>query len=287
MRTLGIISSSRRWRYQPEIYPFMEAIGMPNNSTVYHGGTAYEKTGIQFWNYLNALLVGWKITLGLTLDYNNLFTRVPLAYPTIGGTATMHKYNLSDPSKFEATFYGGWTHDGSGAEPNGTNAYMSSTEGLFTHFRYTMESASFGFDSKTDIDGFHLDMFAVDGARPNILLRGNYSGSAHSQFDNSGVNSIDSIADSLGLYILNRVNANLYEVHKENSLVGSQAKTCGHEITSSPLYSAGFSGGQYSPRKRTLTFGASKPQGTIGGFSSGERTGFTNNWRAFDNALNR
>ncbi len=287
MRSLGIISSSRRWRFQPEVYPYMEAIGMQNTDVLYHEGTVYEKTGSAFWNEINTLLINWKTSLGLPLNYNNLYSRLPLVYPTIGGTATSHKYNLSDPSKFVATFYGGWTHDGSGAQPNGTNAYMSTTTGLFINMTFSMQSATFGFDSKTDTNGFYLDLRAIDGARPNIVLYARHLGSSYSQFDHSFANSIDPVSDSLGLYMLNRVNSNLFELHKENVLIGSHAKACGHEISSSPLNCAGFSGGQYSPRKRTLTFGACKPQGIIGGFSPTERAAFTSHWRTFDNALNR
>lgn len=287
MRSIGIISSSRRWRYQPEVYPFMEAIGMPNSDFLYHEGTTYERSGKQFWTQINALIINWKASLGLPLDLKNLYSRLPLVYPTIGGTATSHKYNLSDPSKFVATFYGGWTHDGSGAQPNGTNAYMTTTTGLFTNMTYSMESATFGFDSKTDIDGLYLDMYASDGARPNIVLYGRNLGSAYSQFDYSGTNSIHSITDSQGLYILNRINVNLYELHKENEFVGSVAKPSSHEVTSSPLHGSGYAGGKYSPRKRTLTFGACKPQGIIGGFTPVERTDFTTHWRNFDNSLNR
>ncbi|HEY1047889.1 MAG TPA: hypothetical protein VGF79_15720 [Bacteroidia bacterium] len=287
MRSIGIISSSRRWRYQPEVYPFMEAIGMPNSDLIYHEGTTYERSGKQFWTQINELIINWKTALGLPLDFKNLYSRLPLVYPTIGGTATSHKYNLSDPSKFVATFFGGWTHDGSGAQPNGTNAYMTTTTGLFVNMGYSMESATFGFDSKTDANGLYLDLRATDGARPNIILYARNSGSAYSQFDYSLANSIDAVPDSLGLYMLNRVNANLFEVIKENAVIGSHSKTCGHEISSGVLNGAGYSGGQYSPRKRTLTFGASKSQGNIGGFTPTERTDFTNHWRNFDNSLNR
>jgi hypothetical protein len=287
MISFGIISSSRRWRFQPEIYPYMEAIGMPNNNTIYHEGTVHEKTAVQIWNRTDLLLEKWKIGLGLPLDVNNLKTRVKLALLCIGGTATSHKYNIADVSTYEASFYGGWTHDGSGMQPNGTNAYMTSTQDLFSQFRYGMESATFGFDSKTDADGFYLDMYSADGARPTILLYGRRSGSIYSQFDSSNISSIDTVSDSQGLYILNRVNANLFEVHKENILVGSHAKSCGQEITNVVLYSAGLPGSQFSPRKRTLTFGACKVQGIYGGFSPTERTMFTNEWRSFDNYNNR
>jgi hypothetical protein len=287
MISFGIISSSRKWRFQPEIYPYMEAIGMANNHTIYHGGTIHEKTAVQIWNRTDLLLERWKTGFGLPLDINNLKTRVKMALICVGGTASSHKYNLADVSTYETTYYGGWTHDGSGTEPNGTNAYMTSTESLFSHFQYGMDSATFGFDSKTNVDGFHLDMYAADGARPNILLYGRYSGMSYSQLDNSGSNSSDSIPNSQGLYILNRANANLYELHKENILIGSHAKSCGTESSSAPLFGAGLAGSQFSPRKRTLTFGACKPQGIIGGFSSSETTMFTNEWRSFDNFLNR
>ena len=57
------------------------------------------------------------------LKSNNLWTKMKAVYPMVGGNATSHSYNLKNPSQFQITFSGGWTHDSTGALPNGTNAY--------------------------------------------------------------------------------------------------------------------------------------------------------------------
>lgn len=53
--------------------------------------------------------------------------RIYACYPFVGGQAGSHKYNMLRPTDtdadFRLTFSGGWTHNSSGAKPNGTNGY--------------------------------------------------------------------------------------------------------------------------------------------------------------------
>ena len=56
---------------------------------------------------------------------NNLMSKFNFIYPFVGGDATRHSYNLINPSLYQLTFFGGWTHSTTGATPNGTNAYAN------------------------------------------------------------------------------------------------------------------------------------------------------------------
>lgn len=57
----------------------------------------------------------------------NLWNKLKVIYPFVGGTASAHKFNLKDPrdldAAFRLVFFGGWSHGSNGAIPNGTNAY--------------------------------------------------------------------------------------------------------------------------------------------------------------------
>jgi hypothetical protein len=53
----------------------------------------------------------------------NIWSKMTLIYPFVGGNSTSHKWNLKNPYSNQLGFAGGWTHTAMGAESNGTNAY--------------------------------------------------------------------------------------------------------------------------------------------------------------------
>jgi hypothetical protein len=69
--------------------------------------------------------------LVVNLKNQNLWGDMLAIYPMIGGTATTHKYNLKDPQDtngaFRLNFQGGWTHDSSGAKPDGVSGTYADT----------------------------------------------------------------------------------------------------------------------------------------------------------------
>lgn len=60
-------------------------------------------------------------------DNTGASDKIKALYLMIGGAAAAHKYNALRPTDsdaaFRITFAGGWTHNSSGARPNGTTAY--------------------------------------------------------------------------------------------------------------------------------------------------------------------
>jgi hypothetical protein len=91
-------------------------------------------------------------TLVVGLKTNNLWTKMRVIYPFIGGTATTHRYNLVNPNNSQIQFYGAWTHNSDGATSTvRSTAYantgfipssntLSSTTGM--HMFYYMKNSS-------------------------------------------------------------------------------------------------------------------------------------------------
>lgn len=63
------------------------------------------------------------------LKYEGLWTKLKAIYPFVGGSAAAHKFNLKDArdtnDAYRLVFSGGWTHDATGALPNGTNGWAN------------------------------------------------------------------------------------------------------------------------------------------------------------------
>jgi hypothetical protein len=116
--------------------------------TVYTGTTYTPTLNASTIAFLDATGISEESVTALALDdlvvglkTNSLWDKILTLYPMVGGTATTHKYNLKDPRDLNAayrlSFSGGWTHDASGAKPNGSNAYADTyfnpmTNGLTT-----------------------------------------------------------------------------------------------------------------------------------------------------------
>ena len=70
---------------------------------------------------VNNLVVGMKA--------DGIWSKMKAIYPFVGGSASAHKWNLTDPRDldvaFRLGFIGGWTHSVNGALPNGTNGYAN------------------------------------------------------------------------------------------------------------------------------------------------------------------
>jgi hypothetical protein len=91
-------------------------------------------------------------TLVISLKANNIWTKCDALYPFVGGSATTHMYNLKNPANTNAAyrlnFVGGWTHNLSGATPNGTNAYADTFYNMST--QTNENNAFFGVYSRTN-----------------------------------------------------------------------------------------------------------------------------------------
>lgn len=84
--------------FQPETIAFFDAANIDYDDTVYNEGTDQELTGIEMWGAIDAFVVALK-------NYN-LWNKMKVIYPYVGGTITSHSFNLVDPENFKQTYYG-------------------------------------------------------------------------------------------------------------------------------------------------------------------------------------
>ena len=253
----------------PEILPEPETtaymtnadVNIPNDDTVYFNGTDYQITGAGLWAALDNFVIAVKNSLGLALQSLTLQDHFKYIYPRIGGTATAHRINLVDTSTFIGTFSGGWTHDGSGALPNGTNGYMN-TGCTYGTANFTSANQSFGICLKTNSLGLYADVGSITGGYSNILMyprrdAGNFGTRCDDQTVNNTVNT-----NSIGLFAVNRVLSTEYDQFVDGSLFGTI--TSNSTILATPAQNAeeiflaalnnGGSATQYSNRKQTLAY---------------------------------
>ena len=219
----------------------------------------------------------------MTLKQNNLSTKFKYIYPRIGGTATAHRINLVDPTTFIGTFSGGWTHDGSGALPNGTNGYMN-TNCKYDTPNFDRDDQCFFFDSKTNTDGLYVDIGCQGTGNADINMFTRLGGNLNTRICD-GTNSPTAVADSLGLFALSRYSGTEYKQYKEGSVVATKTvSSLIYSATKYDIYEAAAnntgSNIQHSPRKRTL-------HGSGKSMTDTEMGNFVTAWRTLETTLNR
>ena len=103
--------------YEVETTAYMYEINIPNDATIYYAGKPQEATGSNLWTYIDDFIKREKLA-GRWV--NILYFR-----PRIKGTALAHSINLIDTTKFQGTYFGGWTHNELGSTGDGTSGYMT------------------------------------------------------------------------------------------------------------------------------------------------------------------
>ena len=182
-------------------------------------------------------------TLVTDLKTYSIWNKMKAVYPMVGGTASTHKFNLKDPRDLDAAFRlvfgGGWTHDSTGALPNGTNAYadtklvgtvdiLSSNAGMGIYSGTQGTSAgAFGTGSNYHIFPRYIDnntyyrVFNASGASNNNgsslgLIHGYSNGTnAYAYYNSSSVGSmtVNNSGDSLQNLFFGRMLGN-YDNHQ-------------------------------------------------------------------------
>jgi len=158
------------------------------------------------------------------LKQHSLWTKLKAAYPMIGGTAALHKYNLINPADsdaaFRLVFVGGWTHSATGAKPNGTTGYAHTY--LIPSVDLALYSCHAGIYSRTNIDDASVDIGAVKNGTgyPSVALYTRqvdntgaffaYSGSGGLVDWATGTANADSRGMTLGSRISNIINMIFY-----------------------------------------------------------------------------
>src|ERR1051325_1005316 len=257
-----------------------------NNQIV--AGTTYEPESIAFFSVNTGLSTAVKDAVNnLVLAAKGIgWSKFAAIWPAVGGTATKNGYNLVDPSQFNITFSGGWTHSSTGSLADGTSGYAE----VFTNL------AQMDVDGYIGLNDFHFGYYNRTNFTPSTdcILFVNTSGGAI-EWDNYGSNhfvypwatgagaNINVARTGItGLCLVTRRASNDAEAYRDGTSIGAvTAAPPGAYTTGSMMLNKHYGGTPYySPNEFS--------GGSCGkGLTSAEVTTWTNAWNAFQTALGR
>jgi hypothetical protein len=173
-------------------------------------------------------ILGALNTLESDLTTYGLTSKMKALYPFVGGTATKHKYNFIDAqdtdAAFRLVFYGGWTHDSTGAL-SGANGYADTK--LIPSSSLTDANTHASYYSRTNRTGFEVTPMGIRINSDAELRLQWYSGTFYlSMYDvNSRINVSQS--DGRGLFLGSRTASNSLKMYRNGSQIGSTGTTSG------------------------------------------------------------
>lgn len=221
-------------------------------------------------------------TLVVDLKGYNIWSKMKALYPFVGGTATMHKFNLKDPRDLDAAFRifwnGGWTHSSNGATPSGSNGWANTY--LTTQGSLALNSTHVSVYSRTDVDRLSPSIGNVTGGVSgefSLWLR--YQNSLYARINSSTIATpYPLVNNSTGLFIANRTSATQVNI----SIRGTQTTISNN---SQNVYPNSFQLGGVSPNffdTKEIAFAS------IGdGLTAQNMTDLTTIVNAFETALSR
>jgi hypothetical protein len=162
-------------------------------------------------------------TLVVNLKTANIWTKMKAVYPMVGGTATSCKFNLKDARDLDAAyrllFSGGGTFSANGYQPNGTNACANTS--IVPSSVLNQNSIHLSYYSRTNNGGLYDIGHSWTGETSLIYLLARYSdGKSYFRLNAQpigGTESSQTIADSLGLFTINRTSSSIQSLIKNST----------------------------------------------------------------------
>ena len=198
-------------------------------------------------NFVNAALISNETqqiainTLTTELKNAGLWSKMKAIYPFVGGTASTHRWNLKDPrdldAAFRLTFFGGWTHSSTGADPNGTTGYANT---YFKPFENLSSTSAHGFVYLRENATGGVD-FGAGGATTNsttafdFVVRSNSNLFAADCFDFTTNNISTSNTDSRGFFGVSRTSSTSLKLYKNSGQVGTTLTSASAGFTDSTV----------------------------------------------------
>lgn len=206
-------TSARAWRMtnsDPDANTFLSAAGITDST----------QSGA-----LTTLVVG--------LKFFNLWSRLKVIYPFIGGTATTHKFNLKDPrdldAAFRLAFFGGWTHNSLGAKPDGATGYARTflitpnTQFTFSdvHSSYYNVTNSTGGSGKVEIGAGSTNtvMSLSVGSGTDVTVTGACGGFIAAPFN------LGNGTDPRGFVVISRTSSTLLTTYRNGVSLATNASS--------------------------------------------------------------
>jgi hypothetical protein len=162
-------------------------------------------------------------TLVLEMKNAGIWSKMKAIYPFVGGTASTHRWNLKDPRDLDAayrlTFFGGWTHSSTGADPNGTTGYANTFLTPTTHL--TENTTHLSYYSRENTSGAHVEIGSWgDPNRMGISCKyNNFNVSDHYNYNTNRV--IQTGLNGDGYYVATRTSSTVHKLFRNSTQVST------------------------------------------------------------------
>lgn len=177
------------------------------------------------------------------MEAENVWPYIQAFFPTIGGTAFSHKFNMLNPALYEITFPVGYVHTLSGIKHDGTSGAIATSSFTFGDLTYNDTHLLFAelevLASTGVAVGFIQDYNQVN----RMLIHPRYTDGKHYSDHYSGTtNRMSYINDnSLGVYLSQRSSANYAETRKNGVIKSTNTNVSSGTIPSNYLLKIGNS----------------------------------------------
>jgi len=185
--------------------------------------------------------------LDIGLKADNIWSKIGILYPFVGGNQTSHRYNLKSAGSYLLTFHGEWIHSSTGAQPNGINAYaetgyLDSSHGINRHVSvYSRQNIN--HTGKEIGVSFHIiEGESGYGGSNTLAFAGAYLGT---QLGDSYSVAFHTTPDALGLFVSSRTGDGVAGLdisgYRNGTLLSTMNTNSGYGIgsnytTGKPIY---------------------------------------------------
>lgn len=190
----------------------------------------------------------------LVIDLKNygIWTKMYLAYPFVGGTATTHKFNLINTGSYDLFFTGSWTHNSNGITGNGTNTFTTSSF-FYENVTNFGGDGSIGVYSRTNSQGGYDYGDGGSGFQHAIIIRYSnglyYAGlptSNGATVANSNSTGSYSISNSAGDVLAYKNGIKVYDAFNGSEPASGQPSIGAARNTTAPAGAEDFAARNYA-----------------------------------------
>jgi len=174
------------------------------------------KTGIEDKDQIFALNY-----LIIELKTNNLWDKMHVIYPLVGGTAHRHSFNLKNPAQNQIDWYGNVTHDKTGITGDGSTGYGNTNYVVPVENQNNLHLSAYNRnDVNTGVVIGITDISASTLLTPSS--HGTYQGRMNQ--NDGGELSNENTLDSIGYFLCSRNESTKVQNYKNNSLFFEETK---------------------------------------------------------------
>jgi hypothetical protein len=225
-------------------------------------------TGIENFTQTSAIN-----TLVVGLKANNLWNKMRVIYPFVGGTATTHKYNLKDPTLYPINWLGAILHGPTGV------TFLNGGYGDVPTFNtniLSQNNTSFSYYNKTTLTTADTRFFIGNTG----LQAGFTFGAGYAEIFGGNINTLGNSIGVIGYSIFSRTNSADFSYYRDSSLITTVTRTSG--APNSSTFTIGSLSGAQNSTTQLSTFT------TVGdGLSASEVTTLNTLVQAYQTTLGR